>query len=56
MAMRARYDRLLAGSVKGRGTAALPPQSMSGLKYNIPNAHLVGTWLHQEHEGNASPV
>jgi hypothetical protein len=32
--MRARYDRPLAGSVKGRGTAAPPPHSTSELKYN----------------------
>jgi hypothetical protein len=54
--MRARYDRQLAGSVKGRDTAAPPTHSMPVLKYNLPNSHLVGAWLHQEHEGNASPV
>jgi hypothetical protein len=48
--MRARYDRPLSGSVNGRGTAALPLYSTSGPKYNTPNAHLVGTWLHQEHK------
>jgi hypothetical protein len=54
--MRAWYDHPLAGSVKGHGTAPVPPRSTSVLKYNIPNAHLLGTWLHQEHEGNAGPI
>jgi hypothetical protein len=55
--MRALYDHPLAGSVKGRDTAGPLPHTMSGLKYGtIPNAHLVGTWLHQEREGSASPV
>jgi hypothetical protein len=54
--MQVLYDRPLAGSVKGRGTMALPPHPTVGHKYNIPNAHLVGTWLHQEHNGNASAV
>jgi hypothetical protein len=54
--MQAWYDRPPAGSVKGRGITALPQHSTSGLKYHIPNAHLVGTWLHQEHEGYTGPV
>jgi hypothetical protein len=50
------YARPLAGLVKEQGTAAPSMHSTLRLQYTVPNSHIVGTWLHQEHEGNESPV